>query len=104
MTTREKRYADWQQIIDQYKQSGLSQKKFFAANGLSFRQFKYYRYRLQPPGSQKPSPSPASSAMPLPSTTAFTSIKLNTIQQASGNRLRLIHPSGIECLIPAEIN
>jgi len=103
MIPRETRYAEWQRIIHQYQQSGLSQKKFCEANGLSFRQFKYYRYRLQQPSTQKESNSKTKPSASLPATAEFSPVKLNIKKQASSNKLRLIHPNGVECFIPVNI-
>lgn len=44
---KESRYAHWRGIMEQFEKSGLSQENFCQENNVSFRKFKYYRYRIQ---------------------------------------------------------
>lgn len=48
MTPTKKALTDtWHDLIKEWRQTGLSQAKFCKVKGISYTQFKYYRYRIR---------------------------------------------------------
>ncbi len=94
MNKRQQRYAYWKQIMDRYESSDLSQQKFCEANSIDFRKFKYYRYRLSLTRRLKKTKT---------STPSFIPVKLNQSPKASSEKICLLHPSGIECSFPTDL-
>lgn len=84
---------DWKLIMDRYESSGLSQKKFCNENDINYSNFKTYRYGKSNKGKIK---------QPKSVKSTFTEVKLKE-QPAPKSQLRLIHSSGIECLLPSSL-
>ena len=93
MSPQDLNSSDWPTIMDQYESSALSQKRFCNENNINYSKFKTYRYgklnkdKIKQPKSVK---------------STFTEIKLKE-ESKPESQLRLIHSSGIECLLPATL-
>ena len=84
----------WQAIIEEFKVSGLTQKRFCEDRQLNFRQFKYYRYRVAQPSHSKPDIA------------EFAPIHLTPSAQQNdqSSSFKVLLPTGLSCIIPADFN
>jgi len=91
MEAGNKRDEYWLSIMAQYKSSGLTQKKFCAENNINHTAFRNYRYRLSTAYQTRKEKSVKST---------FTPIKL---LKNKPDLLKILHPSGIECNFPLDV-
>jgi len=91
---QEKKYTYWREIMAQHAASSQSQEAFCKAHHLSFRKFKYYRYRIQveEKGAQEKKP-------------AFIPVTVTELaepaQTQSTTSCLVLLPSGVELRLPA---
>lgn len=89
-------HDQWLVIMSEYENSGLSQKAFCKQKGLDYDDFKNSRCRI---AYHKKKLQPIKTAQY--ESNNFAEIKL---QEENNKPLRLVHPNGIECLVPASLN
>ena len=90
--------AQWQDLMDNYKNSSLSQQSFCRQQGIDFNAFKNSRSRI----AYRKKQSLLKSAS-IPGNKSFSEIKIATAP-AGSKKLRITHPNGIECLVPTSLS
>ncbi len=78
--------AQWQDIMDDYKESGLSQQLFCRQRGVDFNDFKNSRIRIDYRKKQS-----LLKSVPIPSSKSFAEIKVASAPVES-KKLRITHP------------
>ena len=91
MNNKEKQ-AYWYDIISRFNSSALTQHKFCEQEGIKYRQFKYYFYKLKKSSSSsKPAIKPS-----------FTQVSLHPSK--SQDNYQVILPNGVRCNITSGFN
>ena len=91
-------YDKWQQHVEQWQASGLSQPKFCEQNNLSYTQFKYFRNRLRDVdyANNIIATQPKSQALSMP---AFEPIHIKPATPSASPEIapiKIILPSGLQ--------
>ena len=94
MSTVRKRYKHWEQVMGHYESSGLNQKEYCEANAIDFKQFRYYRYRLNLASRLENKKA---------NTPTFAPVRVGPLSNTVASKMRLLHPSGIECSFPLDV-
>ena len=86
--------TDWKSIMEEYESSGMKQQQFCKAHNIDFAKFRYQRVRFST--ASKVSKTQAKQAN-------FALVKLPE-QSAPKDKIKIIHPNGIECTVPVNID
>lgn len=90
-----KNYATyWKSIMEEYESSRMKQQQFCKAHNIDFAKFRYQRVRFS-------AASKVSKTQPKQSN--FVPVKLPE-QSAPKENIKIIHPNGIECTVPINID
>jgi hypothetical protein len=90
--TQKEKQQQWKNIIEEYEQSGLTQKLFSQQKNISLAQFSYYRGILKPKPNVNEIDSPGS----------FAEVKIKTPPLDKEIRVNL--PNGFQCIFYATID
>lgn len=95
MTQQERilKRAKWQEIIEAYTKSGLSQKEFCRQHQLVLSQFSYYHGLIKTNKENKPE-----------ATDNFVAVKFNKNEISICSEIRLILPNGFQCFLPVHLD
>jgi hypothetical protein len=89
----EQKHDHWRRLVEEQKQSNLSQKEFCNQRNIVLSQFVYYRCKLKKEFNQ-----------PIPSN-CFASVKLSEKKDIiSQGVLKLSLPNGFHCAVPYNID
>lgn len=93
-TEHQKKHADWQQLVEEQQNSGLSQKVFCEQKSIILSKFGYYRSILKNDGAK-------STIKP----TSFVPVKISTKEHTvPSSEIKLSLPNGFQCTFQSTID
>jgi hypothetical protein len=90
---QKQRYENWRKIIDEYLQSGMTQKSFCEKENLSLPKFVYYYSQFK-----------RENELPL-NKPSFVPVKVPNLEKSAGiSEIKLSLPNGFQCTFPSHID